>query len=143
MRFFFYGTLIDPDVRACVIGPDAETWRISDAVLRDWRTVRVAGRPYPAIVPRRGATTAGILADGAADHVLPRLLAYEGAEYVLKSVEVGIAEEGDGGIPGIVEAYVFAASAACDVSPAGWSFAAWQRRHRKTTIAALRARRPV
>jgi hypothetical protein len=145
MRFFFYGTLIDADVRACVLGPDAAAWRISDGLLRHWRTARIAGRPYPAIVPRRGATTAGILADGVDGDALPRLHAYEGAEYTMRMLEIEIAAEpgGEGAGPAVATACTFAASPICSVTPAGWNLDEWRRRHRKATIAALRARRPA
>ena len=145
MRFFFYGTLIDRDVRAHVIGPEAAGWRISEAILRDWRTVRIAGRPYPAIVPRRGETAVGILAEGIRNEHLPRLIAYEGAEYALRTLEVEVAPAADGSAEEalMVTAYAFAASSACNVIPSGWRFSDWERRHRRATIAALRARRPV
>ncbi len=141
MRFFFYGTLRDRDVRAFVLGPDSDTWTVTAAVLRGWRAAVVAGRTYPAAVPRRGAVSDGIVIDGIGEGALSRLLAYEGPEYLLRRLDVEVA--GRGRFCETAPAFVFAASRDCVVSPAAWRFDEWRRRHRMSVLRAFRAgRRP-
>ena len=48
---FFYGTLIDPDVRAAVLGRLGDRAPAIPDTLAGWQAVGVRGRVYPVIVP--------------------------------------------------------------------------------------------
>lgn len=137
MRFFFYGTLIDPEVRTAVMGRDAvDGSTVAPAVVHGWRAVFVQGRPYPAAMPRRGHDLRGILVDGVPERLMPRLSAYEGPEYVARIVKVetvGHVSDGD--------AFVFVAGPECRLSASPWRFADWERRHKRRFLAGVRASR--
>ncbi|CAN0557895.1 unnamed protein product, partial [Laminaria digitata] len=49
--FFFYGTLIDADVRAAVLGSFTESETVLPDRLPGWRRAGLRGRRYPVIVP--------------------------------------------------------------------------------------------
>src|SRR5690606_32610492 len=81
LDFFFYGTLLDDDVRAAVLGRTAPACAPVPAVLAGFRRVPVSGRSFPALIadPRGrvdGALLAGLDAAAAA-----RLSYFEGPEY--------------------------------------------------------------
>ena len=84
MRFFFYGTLLDPALRTALIGPMPAT----PAVLRGFRRVRVQGRPYPALVPERGGVVAGLVVEHVGPAAAARLRDYEGPEYLAREQPV-------------------------------------------------------
>ncbi|MEX2453227.1 MAG: gamma-glutamylcyclotransferase family protein [Rhodospirillaceae bacterium] len=139
MRFFFYGTLIDPDVRTLVLGREAAaSCRVEPANLPGWRAVRVQGKTYPAVVERRGATTGGMIADGLPEAAMARLIAYEGPEYVVRDLPVEIGADG-----GRTVASVFVAGPECRITTAFWRFADWERRDKRRFVAALRSGRLV
>jgi len=131
VRVFFYGTLMDADVRARVVGASL----IEPARLAGWRRVGLIGRPYPVIVHAPGAETAGLLARAIDRAGWRRLLAYEGDEYRVIAVRVTAA---DGCA---ISALTFAASAAARPGPRLWSFDGWHRRHKQTMLAPLRGPR--
>jgi hypothetical protein len=62
LRFFFYGTLIDADVRRLVLGRLAPD-EVEPATLSGWRRVKLAGVTYPGIVPDAKGWVEGVLAD--------------------------------------------------------------------------------
>jgi hypothetical protein len=55
---FAYGSLQFPTIHRAVLGRTAETAR---AQVSGWCPVRLTNRPFPALVPRRGAVADGIL----------------------------------------------------------------------------------
>ncbi|MBL8834369.1 MAG: gamma-glutamylcyclotransferase, partial [Rhodospirillales bacterium] len=50
MRFFFYGTLIDPDVRRAVLGRLAPA-SVEPATLKGWRRFSAKGVTFPIARP--------------------------------------------------------------------------------------------
>lgn len=136
MRFFFYGTLIDPDVRRLVLGRRAPT-EVEPARLAGWRRVPVAGTTYPAIVRDPLAVVDGILVRGLDAGALALLERYEGSEYEVLLVEVETASGRH------VAAQTFALRPRRVRRRHGeWDFNDWERRHKRRFIAAL-ARRGV
>lgn len=139
MRFFFYGTLIDPDVRTLVLGREAEAaCRAEPGSLPGWRAVRVQGKTYPAVVERRGATTGGVIADGLPAAAMARLVAYEGPEYVVRELPVECGANGERAV-----ASVFVAGPECRITTADWRFTDWERRDKRRFVAGLRSCRLV
>ena len=51
MDYFFYGTLMDPDVRALVLSPAMRDVAVEAAVLEGYRRVFMRGRVYPVVIP--------------------------------------------------------------------------------------------
>lgn len=132
MRFFFYGTLIDPEVRDLVLGRLARAATAIPATLGGWRAVRVYGRSYPALVRVRDAVAEGVLVAGLPREALDRLVRYEGPAYDLVVLDV---EGADGRSR---TARVFVAGESCRVDGRPWSYADWCRRDRKAFIQRLR-----
>lgn len=136
MRFFFYGTLMDADVRRLVLGRHAPS-EVAPARLAGWRRVPVAGTSYPAIVRDPLAGVDGVLVRGLDAGGQTLLERYEGDEYEVLLVEV---ESASGRR---VAAQVFAPRPGRIRRGRGmWDFADWGRRHKRRFIATL-ARRGV
>ena len=141
MRFFFYGTLIDEDVRQAVLGRHAPR-RVAPALLRGWRRVTVPGKTYPIVLPDSQASVPGVFACGLTAAARRRLQRYEDADlYALAAVEV-VPEDRRRR----VQAFVFAAKTAAAVRWArrfgDWSLQAWRRRDKRRLLLKLR-RRPA
>src|SRR5512134_3020809 len=79
MRFFFYGTLMDEDVRRAVLGVRALA-PVERATLEGWRRVKKAGVSYPVIVRARNHKVDGVLMHGIDRRAHELLLEYEGDE---------------------------------------------------------------
>jgi len=122
MRFFFYGTLIDADVRRIVLGARAARAAPSrSAELRGWTRRAVRGVGYPIIFPRADGRVHGVLVSGLDAQARRRLEAYEGADYEVVTVTVSL----DGGRR--KPALVFAANRCGRLKPdtAAWNYEAW------------------
>lgn len=136
MRFFFYGTLLDPDVRRLVLGRRAPA-AIEPARLEGWRRLPLAGATYPVIVRAPMAAVDGILVRGLDIGARSLLVRYEGPDYELLPVEVLVASNRR------VAASVFAPrSGRVRRGRGDWDFADWARRHKRRFVATL-ARRGV
>jgi hypothetical protein len=133
LRAFFYGTLIDADVRATVLGPAARHRPVEPAVLPGYRRVTMRGCTYPVIVPDARGEVPGVLMRGLSRADFARLLDYETDEY--RAIDADVLTR-----PGRrIVAKVFIASARALPSPAPWSAADWQRRFKRAFLRRLRA----
>lgn len=124
MRFFFYGTLRDPDVRRTVIGPSVNRIATVPAVLPGWRCVFLRGRDYPVLQPDIAAQTEGVLADGVDPRQAARLDCFETDEYRRGTARV---RRADGQM---IAAHIYFAARPGLASTTAWEFEAWQRRHK-------------
>jgi hypothetical protein len=135
MRFFFYGTLIDPDVRALVLGRHAPRI-VEPAGLRGWRCVPVPARTYPMLVPDPEAHLSGVLVRGLNAKARERLQNYEDALYDLIEVDVEVGRRGKKR-----PALVFVAKPGRTASGRRlWDFTDWQRRHKRRFLQRLKRR---
>lgn len=127
-KFFFYGTLLDADIRKRVVGR-----AVDDAVpatIAGHRRVRVAGKWFPMLVPGRAADTVeGIIATGLSRAEIDRLIAYEGDGYGLEPVTLRLAD----GRP--VRGVVFRPrTAALKPSNEAWDLATFQREEKPRVL---------
>ena len=60
LPYFFFGTLMDPDVLSLVLGRDPGPLS-TEATLSGFARVRVEGEPYPALVEAPGGQVEGLL----------------------------------------------------------------------------------
>lgn len=136
MRFFFYGTLIDAEVRRAVLGPHAPH-EIDAARLEGWRRVPVPGKAYPTIVSDPGAAVDGVLARGLGPVARRLLERYEDEDlYDLVEVELSPA-----GRRRPVAAFVFAARPALQLRRFGtWDLEQWRRRDKRRLLLRLTRR---
>jgi hypothetical protein len=133
MRYFFYGTLIDPDIRRHVMG-DLAPASVEPARLPGWRRFALKGASFPIARPDRTASIDGVLARGL-DESAGRLLdIYEGPGYGRINVQA-IDVQGKAR-----EAVLFVEDGSVEfvVVPQPWDYEAWVRRHKKEFMAQLK-----
>lgn len=82
MRVFFYGTMMDPDVRRLVLGARAGQLVVGPALLPGYRRVQAARGDYPLLLRRAASRVRGQLAEGFGQPDLLRLLHFEGPDYL-------------------------------------------------------------
>jgi hypothetical protein len=125
MRFFFYGSLLDPDIRRAVMGANAVRCRVAPAMVQGWRRRRRKDAIYPVLQRRSGSSVAGCVVEGVDPSAAARLTAFEGRAYRVATVR---ARCGDGCE---VTAYVFLPSRSI-ASPVAWDPDEWfrGRKHR-------------
>jgi hypothetical protein len=75
VRFFFYGTLIDPDVRRLVLGTRAPM-SVEPATLAGWRRVCLPKVTYPAVLRAAREVVDGVLVRGLDAEARRRLVDY-------------------------------------------------------------------
>jgi hypothetical protein len=132
MRFFFYGTLLDPDVMALVIGRRLPPHRYEAATMPGYARRRAKGASYPIVLrdPRsevEGAVVAGFSAEDVA-----RLAAYEGPRYRIASRKVWMNQA-------FVRVSVFEPVEERFEPVAGrWELAVWQRGDKRRFVDRLR-----
>lgn len=82
MRFFFYGTLCDPDVLRLVLGYSPARHQIRPATLAGFRRKGALERTYPVLLPAPGGRVRGLLFLARGPQDGRRLALYEGPEYI-------------------------------------------------------------
>lgn len=130
-RFFFYGTLLDRDLRAAVIGRAVPEDALAPASIAGFRRVRAAGQAYPILIPGGAEDRVdGAIASGFTRAEIDRLVAYEGEGYALTTLPALLA---DGGT---TTAQVFLpAVGGLKASNEPWDLARWQREDKPRTLA--------
>jgi hypothetical protein len=129
MRFFFYGMLLDPELRRIVIGREIA---LTAATLSGWRRLAIADKPYPFIERDAAASVVGVATEPLDAGEVARLRRYEGDGYQLAAVEV---REDRGSR---IAAEVFVPPEGCFVGVGTWDLGAWQRDHRVAALDRLR-----
>lgn len=133
MRVFFYGTLMDAEVRLLVLGPGAARLPERPATLSGHRRVALKGRTYPTVIRDPRGAVDGVVVKGLGQAEMDRLAEFEGDEYRLARATVRLAD----GTP--AEASFFAASTRATPEPRPWSYDTWRRRYRTRYLRRLRA----
>lgn len=118
--FFFYGTLLDPDVRRLVLGRDLEPASLHEAVLADHRIARARGKTYPILAAKRGAKAHGLVASHLDDRDAARLFHYEDDGYRTVELDLAVFE-------GRISAWAFMPGPRMKALPVDWSYVAWRR----------------
>jgi hypothetical protein len=132
MRFFFYGTLLDLDVTALVLGRRLPPAAFTPATLAGHARRRVKGASYPIAVRDPKSEIAGAVVGGLSPRDVARLAAYEGPRYRIAALKVRIA-----GVLSTVS--VFAPVEERFQSTGGsWELTSWQRGHKRAFLARLR-----
>lgn len=134
MDFFFYGTLIDEDVLASVIGRRTALSQRAAATLPDHVRMRRRGGTYPVIVRRPGGCVDGVVVCNLRDPDVRRLAAFEGTAYRLDRVCVF------GANGKAAQAHVFRPVSETIASSTPWSFSTWRAQSRRSFLARTRMR---
>jgi hypothetical protein len=132
MRFFFYGTLLDLDVTALVLGRRLPPAAYTPAVLPGHARRRIKGGTYPIAVRDPKSEVMGAVVGGLSARDAARLSAYEGPRYRVAPLKVKIA-----GALTVVSVF---APLEERFQPTGgsWELAPWQRRHKRAFIARIK-----
>jgi hypothetical protein len=122
MRFFFYGTLLDPDIRRLVFPHLHRHLSFRPAELRGYWRVRAKDGPYPVLKPDPKGRVHGQIAEGLDLPALARAAHFEGATYhpAVRRLHVRDA--------GALRAWVFVPAAPRrQASGKPWNLETWQR----------------
>lgn len=130
---FVFGSLMDRDLLALVVGRDAADIAMTPASVRGFQRRRVAGEHYPVLVHKPDGYVDGCLVEGLTAQDIDRMHFYEGDVYELVPV-TATTEDGRR-----VTALVFLDAGTIAVSRDGWDFQAWLR-HEKPMALALAGR---
>lgn len=130
--FFFYGTLMDPEIVRAVIGRPLSGLSPRIAHLEGFKRVYVAAATYPALVAESGSSIEGIVVSRISPIEISRITRYEGADYESRLTTV-LASDGQS-----VEARVFFPKAAVKTTNRPWRLDDWRRRDKKRFLAGMR-----
>lgn len=129
LDFFFYGTLIDPDIRRLVLRRDVPLENIVSAILGGYRRYTVRDAPYPAAVREPGAEIDGIVLRGLDALDAARLSNFEGDDYIPTLSSIRLVES-EPGVGWSEQAWVFIATDRVPLTKAAWSIDAWRATHK-------------
>lgn len=133
MRYFFFGSLRDPDVLTAVLGRRPLPARIQPAWLRGFRLLHMRGETYPLLAAAPAGVVRGALVHGLTEADAARLAFFEGEEYETTPVMARI------GARRRVRALVFQARPELAGGGRPWDFAAWRRAHKRAFLPLARA----
>jgi hypothetical protein len=133
MRFFFYGTLLDADIRAIVFPHLIDTLEVRGAELPGFRRVAAKDGPYPVLRPDPTAKVTGALAEGVDLPGLARAAHFEGARYRPALRRITDARGA------ALEAWLFLPETYRLASRRGWDLGRWQRRQKRHMLMAAKA----
>lgn len=140
MRFFFYGTLLDHDVTALVLGRRLPPAAYVPASLLGHARWRAKGASYPVVVADPRREVAGAIVGGLSERDVAYLAAYEGPGYRIVPLKVRSCGR-------LVTVSVFAPivesgnsyrDSRLQPSRELWRLVLWQRRHKRAFTQRLR-----
>lgn len=129
MRFFFYGTLLDHDVTAMVLGRRLPPRAFVPASLRGHARRMARGVTYPVLVRDPRADVSGVVVGGLSVGDVERLAAYEGPRYRIAPLGVWM-----GGKQIMVSVFE-PIEKSFEPVEGSWTLTLWQRRHKRSFIA--------
>jgi hypothetical protein len=131
MRFFFYGTLLDRDVTALVLGRRLPPQAFVPAVLPGWSRWRVQGGSYPVSIPDGKGQVAGAVVRGLSARDVKRLSSFEGPGYVVSPLNVRI--------DGVLTTVSVFEPIVSKLKPTNrpWDLGVWQRDDKRVFVARL------
>jgi hypothetical protein len=132
MRFFFYGTLLDRDVTALVLGRRLPPQAFIPATLPNHARRRVEKGSYPIVVADPREEVSGAVVCGLSDRDVAFLAAYEGPGYRIAPLKVW-----SGGKLTTVSVFEPVAQR-LQASGELWDLENWQRRYKRAFVARLR-----
>ena len=130
--YFFYGSLMDPDVLSAVAGELIAPARLLPARLPGFARLHARNSVYALIVvaPDEAEGVEGVLVQGLSAAAVRRLARFEGAAYMAMKRPVVTAT-------GQREAFVFISTRPGRASSKAWDFESWRRRHKRRLLRAL------
>jgi len=124
MRFFFYGTLMDDDVRADLLGAARHHLRVRPGVLLHHRRRAARDGYYPVLVPETHGRVAGLFVEGLTRDLVLWIAHFEGPTYEPDAV-TAIDAAGRR-----VGAWSFVPTRRAYATDRPWFLRVWQRHHK-------------
>lgn len=145
MMYFFYGTLCDADVQRLILGYRPGPHQLRPARLPGWRRRRARGRSYPVLLRAARGQVVGLLFRPARPGDAARLAAYEGPEYVTRTLPVrqGRADRGRTNAAPDRACVFLPAGAALQAGFDDWALPRWQRRDKAAFLRSLQDQDPM
>ena len=131
MLFFFYGTLMDDEVRADLLGRAVRDLAVTPGVLLHHRRRCARNGYYPVLVPETGGRVGGIFVDGMTRRLAIWVAHFEGTAYAPGAVTV----QDPAGRR--VAAWSFLPVSPGHASRHAWDLRVWQRRHKPAVRRAI------
>jgi gamma-glutamylcyclotransferase (GGCT)/AIG2-like uncharacterized protein YtfP len=131
LSFFFYGTLMDPDLRAAVLGGPSPF--VHPGSLSDYRRAPIASQDYPGIAPSPGHVVEGLLVQNLTPEMAARASLYEGDQYEARLLSVQT-EDGTEH-----SAWTYVSLPGLRLAAGDWCLDTWQRRRKALTVKAARS----
>jgi len=140
MRFFFYGSLLDHDIMALVLGRRLPPTAFVPASLSGHSRWRAKGASYPVVVEDPRGEVPGVIVGGLSARDVSYLSSYEGPGY--RIVPLKVRSGGRLVTVSVYEPVVESGKGYRDprLQPSRelWSLVTWQRRHKRPFAARLR-----
>ena len=130
--FFFYATLLDPDVMALVIGRRLPPSAFVPAVLPGHLVLRQFDSRQVVVVPDTADRVRGVVVGGLSSRDVARLAAFEGPGYRISRLKVRVG--GELATVSVFEPVV----ARLQPSTSPWDYALWKGRHKRPFVDRLR-----
>jgi hypothetical protein len=132
MRFFFYGTLLDHDVTAVVLGRRLPPAAFMPASLPGHARRRAKNATYPIVVRDPRGVVPGVVVGGLSARDVARLTDFEGPGYRVVPLRVRAA--------GAMTTVSVFEPVQSRLQPSGelWDLALWQRRHKRAFVGRLK-----
>lgn len=132
MRFFVYGTLLDRDVTALVLGRRLPPQAYTPASLPGHVRRRAQGASYPIVISDPCGEVPGAIVGGLSVRDVAHLAAYEGPGYRVVPLRVKVRGK-------MTEVSVFEPiQSRLKPSQELWDLRLWQRRHKRSFVDRLR-----
>lgn len=132
MRFFFYGTLLDRDVTALVLGRRLPPQAYMQASLPGHARRRVQGASYPIVIADPCGEVPGAIVGGLCPRDVAHLAAYEGPGYRVVPLRVKV--HGRMTVVSVFEPIQTRLKPSREL----WDLTLWQRRHKRSFVERLR-----
>ena len=131
--YFFYGTLMDPEVAREILGRPLTGFNPRKGTLAGYRKLYVTGATYPGLQASSDAdaNAAGIVVERITALEVSRLSRYEGREYRTETLPIHL-EDGE-----TVETKLFLTGNGIRLTNKPWDFGRWQRTDKKRFLRAL------
>ena len=125
---FFYGTLLDVEVRTAVLAHPTKDVDTIPATLNGYQAFYVAEKSYPGLLQKDGGQVSGLAFKNLSDSDINKLIVFEGQDYSLDPVSI-ITDDDE-----VISARVFIPGPAIQLSSKPWTLTEWAPLHKATFL---------